>query len=211
MRGTTTAVFPSGRNARTHGSSNALAVAPGRERKAKGIRRVDGHFQVSVQQRNKKGELADAWLSEPQANGIASVRWMSYLPAMPGKRMAEVGPRSAWLKVWRAGVPLALDSDEAPKTRRLTDDDFSENAALANPEGWEQPLDVDAWTDDVVVGRVEYRDAGIERVIGSAQENEEELLSANPDIAFGERAFEKRRDVRERREAEGRSGLETCL
>ncbi len=50
---------------------------------------------------------------------------MSYLPAMPGKRMAEVGPRSAWLKVWRAGVPLALDSDEAPKTRRLTDDDFS--------------------------------------------------------------------------------------
>jgi len=61
----------------------------------------------------------------PQANGIASARWMSYLPAMPGKRMAEVGPRSAWLKVWRAGVPLALDSDEAPKTRRLTDDDFS--------------------------------------------------------------------------------------
>ena len=79
---------------------------------------------------------------------------MSYLPAMPGKRMAEVGPRSAWLKVWRAGVPLALDSDEAPKTRRLTDDDFSENAALANPEGWEQPLDVDAWTDERLISAV---------------------------------------------------------
>jgi len=53
-----------------------------------------------------------------------------------------------------AGILLAPDIGEATWPWRPIDADFSENAALANHEEWEQPCDVDAWTDASLISNV---------------------------------------------------------
>ena len=45
-------------------------------------------------------------------------------------------------------------------------------------------------------------------VVAAAQEDEKQLLAVDADVAFGEGAFEERRDVGERGQPQGRSGLE---
>ena len=90
----------------------------------------------------------------PQANGVANARWTSLLPVTLVKRMSEVRLRSAELNMSGAGAVLARGGCEAARSQRLTEDDFGGNAALANTQEWEQPPDVDAWTDARLISDV---------------------------------------------------------
>ena len=90
----------------------------------------------------------------PQANGVANACWTSHRPVMLVRRMADVRPSSSQPMTSWASVHLPPIRGEAARTRWLNDEDFSENAALANQEEWEQPRDVDVWSDARLISAV---------------------------------------------------------
>jgi hypothetical protein len=56
------------------------------------------------------------------------------------------------------------------------------------------------------IARVEHGHDVVDSVIAAAEEEENQFLVVDPDAAFGERAFEERRDIHQRSQAESDGG-----